>query len=146
MSTIIAKKLYLGNILNANRLQWMNQMNINTIICVATKNDVIIKKEIHDAKQVYQYELEDNISQVINFDEIIEQIESAFQYGAVLINCAAGISRSAAVTIAYLMKTQNKSLDEAYIMVKRARQKISPNPFFIEQLQCYEKLIFRLNK
>ena len=138
MSEIIPKKLYLGNIVNVNRLQWMNQHNINTIICVANKDDITIKKEILDVKKVYQFEIKDNTSQTLDFDSIIQLIEESFSQGAVLVNCAAGMSRSPSFVIAYLMKMQQKTLNDAFIFVKRARPKIFPNSFFMTQLLAYE--------
>ena len=59
----------------------------------------------------------------------------------VLVHCSAGVSRSAAVCIAYLMKHSRLSLAEAYTRVKQARSVISPNPGFIEQLIKWEKQI-----
>ena len=145
MSEIIPKKLYLGNIVNVNRLQWMNQNNINTIICVANKDDITIKKEIMDVKRVYQFEIKDNMNQTLDFDTIIQLIEESFSQGAVLVNCAAGMSRSPSFVIAYLMKMQQKSFNDAFIFVKRARPKIFPNSFFMTQLQTYEDKL-RLSK
>ena len=139
MSEIIPKKLYLGNIINVNRLQWMNQHNINTIICVASKDDVSIKKEIWDSKMVYQFEIMDDTSQTLDFEPIIHLIEESFDQGAVLVNCAAGMSRSVSFVIAYLMKMQKKTFNEAFIFVKRARPKIFPNSFFMSQLRMYEE-------
>ena len=141
MSAIILNELYLGNVLNANRLDWLNQKNIRTIICVASKEDVRIKPEIHSSKTVYQFEIYDNENQELDFNKIIQLIEKNMQRGAVLVNCAAGVSRSATFVIAYLMKTKHISLEEAYQIVKRARPKIAPNQSFLDQLMKFEKKI-----
>lgn len=139
----ILPNLFLGNILNVNRLQWLDQKNIQTIICVASKEDARIKDEILANKTVYQFEIMDNGEQILDFEPVIELIEQGLQRGAVLVNCLVGISRSPSFVIAYLMKTQHMSLHDAYAMVKRARPKIGPNDSFIEQLIEYEK---RLNQ
>lgn len=138
MSVILPGKLYLGNVVNVNRLPWLNQHNIHTIVCVASKDDVTIKPEIYASKRVYQWEIMDHTRQVLDFEPVIQQIEESMQYGAVLVNCAVGISRSASFVIAYLMKTQYMSFHDAFVAVKRARPRISPNPFFMAQLQAYE--------
>jgi protein-tyrosine phosphatase len=138
MSEIIPNQLFLGNVLNVNRLSWLNQKNIQTIVCVANKEDVTIREEIRSCKTVHQFELVDNLTQELDFDSVIALIEYSLKQGAVLVNCAVGLSRSPAFVIAYLMKTKKMSLNEAYQTVKRTRQKINPNSSFMKQLQEYE--------
>jgi len=104
-------------VVNVNRLPWLNQHNIHTIVCVAGKDDVTIKPEIYASKRVYQWEIMDHTSQVLDFEPVIQQIEESMQYGAVLVNCAVGISRSASFVIAYLMKTQYMSFHDAFVAV-----------------------------
>jgi protein-tyrosine phosphatase len=142
MSEIIPQKLFLGNVLNVNRLQWLDQKGIQTIVCVASKDDVTIQENIKACKTVYQLELLDNLTQKLDFDSVISLIEDGMKHGAVLVNCVVGLSRSPAFVIAYLMKTQNMSLKEAYNEVRRARPKINPNSSFIRQLEEYQNSLF----
>ena len=141
MSHIIPGKLYLGNVLNVNRLSWLDQHNIQTIVCVASKKDVTIRDEILACKTVHQFDILDNEDQILEFDPVIRLIEDSMEKGAVLVNCAVGISRSASFVIAYLMKTHQLSLDVAFARVKQARPKIQPNPSFVTQLVAYERNI-----
>ncbi|ORX92635.1 phosphatases II [Basidiobolus meristosporus CBS 931.73] len=64
----------------------------------------------------------------------------------ILIHCQAGISRSATVVMAYLMKYQNISLDEAYIMAHTARPIICPNDSFCQQLMLFNDTLVRLRQ
>ncbi|XP_068162620.1 dual specificity protein phosphatase 16 [Antennarius striatus] len=77
-------------------------------------------------------------------DQSLEFIEEAKASNSrVLVHCLAGISRSATIAIAYIMKRMDLSLDEAYRFVKEKRPTISPNFNFLGQLLDFEKKIKR---
>lgn len=65
--------------------------------------------------------------------------EAREQGSGVLVHCHAGVSRSATVTVAYIMKRQGLCLGDAYKFVKDLRPVISPNLNFMGQLLKYEK-------
>jgi len=56
----------------------------------------------------------------------------------VLAFCRAGISRSAAICIAYLMQQNRMTMDEAHDYVKSRRAFISPNLNFMRQLHEFD--------
>ncbi|MEE6469420.1 hypothetical protein FKM82_008618 [Ascaphus truei] len=77
------------------------------------------------------------------FDSVADKIHSiARKHGATLVHCAAGVSRSASLCIAYLMKYHKVSLIEAYNWVKTRRPIIRPNVGFWKQLIDYERKLF----
>jgi len=52
----------------------------------------------------------------------------------VLVHCQAGVSRSASICIAYLIKEHYLTFIQAYVVVKAARPLISPNHGYVSQL------------
>lgn len=60
----------------------------------------------------------------------------------VLVHCNAGVSRSAAIVIAYLIIIMRLSYDDAYNKVKAVRSCIRPNDGFVKQLRSIENTTF----
>jgi len=58
---------------------------------------------------------------------------------SVLVHCNMGVSRSATIVIAYLMKYMDKTRDDAYIFCKARRPMVRPNDGFWNQLHLYEE-------
>lgn len=57
----------------------------------------------------------------------------------ILVHCAAGISRSATIIIAYVMKTLHLSFQDAFTFVQEKHSATDPNLNFLIQLMQYEK-------
>ncbi len=60
----------------------------------------------------------------------------------VLVHSYYGMSRSAAVIIAYLMKEKGMSLKDAYQHLKEKHSSVNPNDNFVVQLIRYEQELF----
>ncbi|XP_063232224.1 dual specificity protein phosphatase 19-like [Bacillus rossius redtenbacheri] len=67
-------------------------------------------------------------------------IDAARGQGCVLVHCNAGVSRSAAVVIGYLIRL-GWSYEAAYRHLKERRSAIRPNEGFVRALKLYEKEI-----
>ncbi|XP_053475378.1 dual specificity protein phosphatase 8 [Ictalurus furcatus] len=66
-------------------------------------------------------------------------IDGAMSLGcSIIVHCAAGISRSPALAVAYVMYSLGMDLDHAYRFVKERRPTISPNFNFLGQLQLFQ--------
>jgi len=142
MSEIIYNKLFLGDMFNANNEKELLEKNITCVICVA--EDITIRLNEPNIK-IYTYNLQDTYDCDISlyFDEIGALIESE---KTVLVNCAAGISRSSTIVIAYLMKYHGLKLKEALVGVRDKRNIICPNKRFLKYLYEYERKIFGKNE
>lgn len=80
------------------------------------------------------------------FDRVIEFIESHHQqkdHGSVLVHCRRGMSRSATLVLAFLMKRNSQSLVDALEAVRQKRPKVQPIEHFMTELRAFE---FELRK
>lgn len=74
-----------------------------------------------------------------HFDEVSDKIQQTAAHGGrTLVHCNAGVSRSAALCLAYLMKHRDMTLLEAHNWVKSRRPLVRPNVGFWKQLIRYE--------
>lgn len=92
------------------------------------------------AKRYVHVPLRDTSSERITkyFDDISELIDKELNNGnTVLVHCFAGISRSATIVIAYIMKKYRWTYSKAYIFVKTKRPIVDPNFGFVTQLYNY---------
>ena len=71
--------------------------------------------------------------------DIIDRARNAGQ--TILVHCQCGVARSATVIIAYIMKTYNMPMQDAYNHVKDLAPPISPNLGFLFQLREFEQKI-----
>jgi protein-tyrosine phosphatase len=76
---------------------------------------------------------------LIHLHYACEYIEQALASGsAVLVHCQRGVSRSASVVIAYIMKSRRMPLIEAIKFVCKRRSCVRPNEGFVQQLVEFE--------
>lgn len=80
-----------------------------------------------------------------HFDEVSDMMEEIRQNGGKsLVHCVAGVSRSASLCLAYLIKYSGMNLKDAFKHVKSVRPQIRPNSGFFQQLRCYEEQLLGL--
>nr|XP_046235212.1 dual specificity protein phosphatase 16 [Scatophagus argus] len=139
--TRILPHLYLGcqrDVLNKDLMQQ------NDIAYVLNASNTCPKPDFIPESHFLRVPVNDSFCEKILpwLDRSVEFIEKAKASNArVLVHCLAGISRSATIAIAYIMKRMDLSLDEAYRFVKEKRPTISPNFNFLGQLLDFEKKI-----
>jgi len=74
-----------------------------------------------------------------HLDDACARIEKSLAAGKnVLVHCQQGISRSASVVIAYLIKNHGMSYEFAFAFVKKYRPCIKPNSGFVKCLKEWE--------
>uniref|UniRef100_A0A8C5R7R8 Dual specificity protein phosphatase n=1 Tax=Leptobrachium leishanense TaxID=445787 RepID=A0A8C5R7R8_9ANUR len=133
--------LYLGSAYHASRCESLADLRITALLNVSRKSTDTYKDQ-------YAYKwipVEDNHTADISshFQEAIDFIDTVRRAGGrVLVHCEAGISRSPTICIAYLMKSKQFHLEEAFDYIKQRRSLISPNFSFMGQLLHYESEVF----
>ncbi|XP_056295182.1 dual specificity protein phosphatase 1 [Pseudoliparis swirei] len=129
--------LYLGSAFHASRKDMLDLLGITALINVSAH----CPNHFEDSFLYKSIPVEDDHKADIScwFNEAIEFIDSVRNgAGRVLVHCQAGISRSATICLAYLMRTNRVKLDEAFEFVKQRRSIISPNFSFMGQLLRFE--------
>lgn len=142
---IIPQVLYLGSISHVTSKHKLQSLNIKYLVNAAkeyvsmhyTTNDFAI---VDHSCAILDLPTEDIMSK---FDYVTQVIEQARREKyAVLVHCHAGVSRSATLVVAYLMKQYNMHLIDALEFVQLRRPCVNPNKGFINQLGKYELACF----
>jgi len=133
--------LYLGSNNQASQVEHVKSIGVTLCINAQRQKSSLTEFDNHKIR-IINLEIEDNLNTKISphFNKVIGWIETEHQAGGkILINCRAGVSRSATLVIAYLMKIYPAwNFKQAYEFVKSKREIISPNLSFIVQLQEFE--------
>ncbi|XP_057467729.1 uncharacterized protein LOC130757100 [Actinidia eriantha] len=78
-------------------------------------------------------------------DVCLDFIDESRKEGAVLVHCFAGVSRSAAIITAYLMRTEQLSQEDALESLRQSCEFVCPNDGFLEQLKMFEEMGFKVD-
>ncbi|KAF0530561.1 Dual specificity protein phosphatase PPS1 [Gigaspora margarita] len=132
--------LYLGNLNHACNANMLKALGINHVLSVGEDSRLDNK----DFQVLYLNNLfDDGIDSLWNhLDSCVNFIERArLLNGKVLIHCRVGVSRSATITIAYIMRHLGYSLVSSYLFVRARRLNviIQPNLRFMYELLQYEQ-------
>ena len=112
----------------------IKELDKNKINAVLTAAEIEFKYPENFKHRVLH--IEDTFDQDISFAfaPAFDFIERNRKEGNVLVHCTSGISRSAALLIAYMMQKYNLTFDQALDRVRDRRPCAEPNGSFIKQL------------
>lgn len=139
--------LYLGNGNAARDLKTLKNYKINHILTIDNcplHRYSEFKTVITGYKHIRLSDLpsEDLLS---HFDETDEFIRLALKNGSILVHCHGGVSRSASVVLAHIMKSDRLTYVQAYNEVKSKRSVICPNRGFVTQLELYREMGYKID-
>ena len=118
----IVERLWLGGFRATEKQALMDQLDISHVLSLGCEAMALPSKLV---KKLY-IDIEDAEDADIleHFDQAVAFIEEALAYraadstqGVILVHCIAGVSRSASCVIAYMMKTQQMSFEDAFRFV-----------------------------
>ncbi|XP_047321676.1 dual specificity protein phosphatase 12-like isoform X2 [Impatiens glandulifera] len=75
----------------------------------------------------------------------LDFIDKSRKEGSVLVHCFAGVSRSAAIMTAYLMRTEQLSQEDALESLRQSCEFVCPNDGFLDQLKMFEEMNFKVD-
>lgn len=78
-------------------------------------------------------------------DVCLDFIDKSRKEGSILVHCFAGVSRSAAIITAYLMRTEHLSQEDALESLRQSCEFVCPNDGFLEQLKMFEDMGFKVD-
>jgi len=137
--SLILKNLFLGSASDANDFLFIKQNNIKLIVNVtkdiATDYSALGFEDI----KVIRIPIDDIDTESLNTNNLLMSTLTTIkkyidENKGVLVHCRAGVSRSASIVIAYLMKYHNLSFSQAQNYLRSRRPIINPNAGFITQL------------
>ena len=135
----IIENLWLGSIKSACNREALEERKIETIVSAVLGASAIFPFDFkYERAKLRDIENEDILSEIQRLVPIIhEDLEKG---KGVLCHCFCGVSRSATLVAAYLIKYKNMSVKEALNFIKSKRKQVDPNEGYIKQLNEYSKL------
>ncbi|KAK2460467.1 hypothetical protein APHAL10511_007514 [Amanita phalloides] len=136
---IMTGALYLGSLTASNDADLLREHRISHLVQVLEAP--WLPQPDKNGFHCYRIDILDHSAVDIkpHLDAVCNHIDKLLRDGeSVLVHCQQGVSRSAAIVIAYLIRNQGMSYDSAYDFLKRRRACIKPNPGFVKALQEWE--------
>lgn len=136
-STVIPGQLYLSGFIPANDKALLDNLAIKHVVRLGDDYDLLLY-ETHEGIEYHTINITDSFDSRLSqelLDGAVAFIQSATT--PVLVHCRAGVSRSASIVVAFLMKVHKKSCKDALIFVKDKRRCARPNSTFLKDLQAY---------
>ncbi|CAD8089158.1 unnamed protein product [Paramecium primaurelia] len=134
--------LYLGNMEAASDPYTLSQYQIKAILTVCPQSIPSSTKIKLNFYHQCMADDEDSYQISKHFDESFRFIEASRRITNVLVHCQMGISRSAVIVLAYLIKKELIGAREALEYVEQRRSIIFPNNGFLRQLGAFERQVF----
>lgn len=132
----VTKNIYLGS-QDCCEQEILFKFNIRFVLSVGV--EPLFKFPDVSYKFIECLDLQETDIRIVLLDAVPFVKKAIRENAKILIHCNAGVSRSSAVVIGFLMFENNITYLDAYDIVKRARNCIRPNAGFEKQLKTIRK-------
>jgi hypothetical protein len=131
----IIDNIFLGSESSAISLEGLSSRRITRVLIVAA----FCEPRFPEAIEYKQMCVDDSPTEDIKrfFEEAFAYIQKDPSTNT-LVHCISGISRSATIVIAYLMRYKSMNMQDAWLFTRRMRSIVHPNSGFQRQLLEYE--------
>jgi protein-tyrosine phosphatase len=147
ISSVIPGLLYISGYEPALEIENLKDLEIINVVRLGDKDDFMHYYITHDDVEYHDILIEDEMYATLTteiLDEATQFIHSS--HSPVLVHCFAGVSRSASIVIAYLIRFHKMSFQAACDYLTNKHSRAQPNPKFLKDLMKYEyELILRRN-
>ncbi|CEM30965.1 unnamed protein product [Vitrella brassicaformis CCMP3155] len=137
----VRDRLYISSEEVAKDKSMLLSHGISHVVNAAVECPNVFENDPNMRIQYHTLDLRDKGTQVLDesvLESTVAWIQGALDNGgSVLVHCKAGISRSATLVIAYLMRVEGMSYDEAVEEVRKVRHAVDPNLGFVEQVTSW---------
>jgi len=134
----VIDNIYIGSVLSSTSLDKMKNFGLTHVIAVGKE----LREQFPNDFKYYKLNIIDSQTQKIDdlLDEVTNFIHESNNKSEnkILVHCAAGVSRSASIVIAYLIRYKKMRFIKAHDFLEKCRPVIDPNAGFISQLNEYE--------
>lgn len=138
--------IFLGPYAAAMQSEYQTLVNcgITHIVCIRQLLEAkFIKPNFMHSFEYLVLDIADSVNENIiqHFSKLRDFVDACLDKGGkVLVHSNTGISRSAALLIAYIMERYGLTYKEAFLYVQQKRFCINPNEGFVQQLKEYEPI------
>jgi len=136
VNEVLRGKLYIGCEIAASKIA-ASHPQIKAVVSLHSQGPTKCGYRRVDGIMYHHVTIEDDVSVNLlkHMDDCCDFIHA--HDGPVFVHCQAGVSRSASICMAYLIKYCKMSVDQAYAVVYCVRPIIWPNVGFVHQLNLF---------
>lgn len=136
--TEVYPRIFVGNMACIYDKKLLEEKGIKNILSAVTGCSPVYEDYNYLNLDLIDDEYENIFDKFDEADEFIHK--SIVNKENILVHCICGVSRSATLVTAHLIKKFNRSPEEMLELIKNKRDKINPNKHFLNQLELYWQL------
>jgi protein-tyrosine phosphatase len=130
--TRVWERLYLGNRLDAERLQKSNPSGITTVVSLSDEEVLRRNPRINYLHMPIEDDKQISVGQL---DAIIDAIAENIRWGTILIHCGSGISRAPIMAAVWMHVVGYKNIDAALDEIAGLRTIIAPSKVLLASVK-----------